>query len=156
MIDNKKLYELRLDGNTFYVLWYLSYGYDWALNIGKEYYEASFSQIREHTGIKDNHTIIKCIKKLVDMGLITYSTDWVNGKQKSTSKFTSNVVEKIHHSSGKIPPQKWKKSTTSSGKNPQFSKEKESKEITKENTKEDFFSFEDSLVDGMDYNNKNI
>lgn len=154
MIDNKKLYELRLDGNTFYVLYYLSYGYDWALSIGKEYYEASFSQIREHTGIKSNHTIIKCITKLMDMGLITYSTDFVNGKQKSTSRFTSNVVQKMHHSSAKNGLMKCKNYTTSSAKIAQFSKEKESKEISKES--KEGFSFEDSLVDGMDYNNKNI
>lgn len=154
MIDNKKLYELRLDGNTFYVLWYLSYGYDWALSIGKEYYEASFSQIKEHTNIKKNDTIIKCIKKLVELGLITHNTEWVAGKQKSISKFTSNIVQKMDYGSPKNGLMKSKKWTKSSPKNGQLSKEKESKEITKESNRD--FSFEDSLVDGMDYNNKNI
>lgn len=152
MIDNKKLYELRLDGNTFYVLWYLSYGYDWALSIGKEYYEASYKQIREHTGIKKDDTIIKCIRILIEKGLITQQTEFIGGNKKSKSKFTSNIVQKIDHSTpknGVMKSKKWSNNTPKNGvmntpKNGELSKEKESKEISKESNGD--FSYGDCFI----------
>lgn len=114
MIDIKKLADIQpsLTGNEFSVLFYITNCYSYAQSIGLEHYEASYKQIREHTNIKDNHTIKSVIDHLVELGLITKQTEWCDEKNRKTKcKFTSslvipsgkNTLEIDSKSSGKIP-----------------------------------------------------
>lgn len=95
MIDLQQLNDTmsELNGSEFKILFYLANGYSYARSIGKEYYEASYSQIRKYTGVKQDRTVRDCIQRLVDMGYVTHETQWVGGKCKSTSKFTCLLVK---------------------------------------------------------------
>ena len=95
MIDIKKLADIQpsLTGNEFSVLFYITNSCSYAKSIGLDYYEASFKQIREHTNIKKNDTIITLLNHLVELGLITKQTEWSDEKNRKTKcKFTSSLV----------------------------------------------------------------
>lgn len=95
MINIKKLAEVQpqLSGNEFSVLFYITNCCSYAQAIDKDYYEASFKQIKEHTNIKKNDTIISVLTRLVELGLITKQTEWSDEKNRKTKcKFTSTLV----------------------------------------------------------------
>lgn len=95
MIDIKKLADIQpsLTGNEFSVLFYITNSYSYSQSIGLDYYEASFKQIREHTNIKKNDTIITVLNHLIELGLITKQTEWSDEKNRKTKcKFTSSLV----------------------------------------------------------------
>lgn len=98
MIDLQRLAKIQpeLTANEFSVLFYISNCCSYAQSIGLEYYEASFRQIREHTNIKKNDTIIKTLNRLIELGLITKQTEWDAEKNRKTKcKFTSALVLEV-------------------------------------------------------------
>lgn len=132
MIDLQQLNDTmsELNGSEFKILFYLANGYSYARSIGKEYYEASYSQIMKYTGIAKRNSVASSIKKLTEMGLITQETQWVSGNCKSTSKFTCALYKE--GSNQKLPDSTKKVTSSSNQKLPEGSNQRLLK-VTKEN-----------------------
>ena len=65
-----------LSGIEFKILYHLVDGCSYAKSLGKDYFENSYTQIREENGIKTDNTVNKVLKSLKEKGLINYKSDW--------------------------------------------------------------------------------
>lgn len=154
MVDLQKLQDVmpNINGNEFKILYYIANGYSYARSIGKDAYEASYSQIRNYTGVKKDDTVLMVLKKLKELGYITQKTEWVSGNCKSTSLFTCSLyIEDGTPKNGVGYSKKWSRGTPKNGvggtpKNGEIvNKENKIKELNKEELGEINKNFFDNL-----------